>query len=219
MGKTFSVHSLIDKKFKTYELSEEWQKAIGKPEVGFSMLIHGDSGQGKTTFCLKLTKEFSRFGKVYYNSFEQGESSSLQAGAIQCKLGEIQKGFLMFGHLDTFEEVLKKLRTNRAKFIFFDSLDYMNLTVKQFKFLKEKYPQRSFIVISWSEGKKPKTKAAQAINYMADIKIRVHKGMAIVLSRYGSTEPYQIFDTPFQEPKTKKKGLTLSIDFSPQKVG
>lgn len=214
MGKTFSVHSLLDKQFKVYLLDDEWERSIGQPEEGFSMLITGESGQGKTTFCLKLAKQLSKLGKVYYNSFEQGESSSLQKACIQCKMEEIKKGMLIFGHLDSFLEMKIKLKTNRAKFVFIDSLDYMNLTQQQFKFLKDNFKKKCFVVIAWSENGKPKSKHAKAIEYMADIKTTVHRGEAFSRSRYGATTPYQIFDTPFTDAMTKNKSKSLYIPFT-----
>lgn len=210
MGKTFSAHTLLKKEYVTIPISEEWEKAIGEPEVGFTAIIYGDSGSGKTTFCIKLAKELSNHGKVYYNSCEQGESRSLQKVCQLCNVEEVKQSQIMFGDRDTFEEMMEKLKRNRAKFVFIDSLQYANLTTEKYKKLIEKYPKKSFIIISWSKGGKPKGEYGKAIEYMVDIKIVVHRGIAKAASRFGHTEPYKIFDAP----QKVQQGQTHSIPFN-----
>lgn len=209
MGKTFSAHTLLNKEYETIPISEEWVMAIGEPEIGFTMIIYGDSGSGKTTFCIKLAKELSNHGKVYYNSCEQGESRSLQKVCMFCNIQDVKQSQMMFGDRDTFEEMLEKLKKNRAKFVFIDSLQYANLTTAQYKLMIERYPKKSFIIISWSKGGKPKGEYARAIEYMVDIKCVVHKGTAKAASRFGHTEPYKIFDAP----QKVQQGQTHSIPF------
>lgn len=196
MGRTIGVSGLLSKKYKAYDLSEEWRNVIGNPEHNFKMIVWGPSGHGKTTFALKLCKELSRFGKVYYNSIEQGEGKSLQDVAKHCNLEEC-KGRMTFGDRDTFDEMVDKLKRNRARFCVIDSVQYLSLTVGQYKQLIEMFPRKAFVFISW-EGAAglPKGEHAKAIRYMVCIKVHVRNAIANANSRFGATKPYRIFEKP-----------------------
>lgn len=195
MGKNISVSKLLKKQYKTFELSPEWLEAIGPVEQNFKMIVWGPSGSGKTTYVIKLVKELSKFGKVYYNSTEQGEGKSLQDVVNQCRLDECKPGTIIFGSKDTFDEMRKKLKRNRARFVVIDSLQYMNLTKEQYKQLEKEFPRKSFIIISWEgSGSDPKGEHGKSIRYMACVKVYVKNGKADASSRFGLTKPYKIFD-------------------------
>lgn len=195
MGRSFGVTALMTKKYPTYDLAQEWIDAIGHPEKNFKALIWGHPGQGKTTFALHLCKELSRHGKVYYNSVEQGEGKSLQDVVKLVAMNGCRKGSIIFGDKDTYDEMIDKLKKNRAKFIVIDSLQYSNLTKEQYKRLVSLYPKKAFIIISWEgSGGNPKGEYAKSIRFMVDIKIRVINGRTHVDSRFGPTKPYMIFE-------------------------
>jgi len=193
---SIDINKLLAMKYRTYNLNNEWIKYIGEVERGFKMLVYGLSGSGKTTFVMKLCKELAMQGKVYFNSIEQGNAKSLQNVAAYCNMQDIPKGKMVIGDRDNFETMKLKIKSNKAVFIVIDSLDYINLTTAQYKELIRLFPSRSFIIISWAEGDKPKSQYAKAIEYMADIKTYVNKGVAISRSRFGNTEPCYIFNKP-----------------------
>ncbi len=191
MGETVSVDTLMKKKFKIYGFQQELIDIIGEAEVGFSCLIYGASGNGKSTFAMILAKLLSLYGKVYFDSVEQGKSKSLQD---LCKhVGMLDAGAnFTIGDRDDYDEMMDKLLRNRARFVVIDSAQYMNLTVEQYKKMTETYKNKAFIIISWEEAGKPKGKACQAIEFMCDIKIHVKQGKAVIKSRFGATEPFLI---------------------------
>jgi molybdopterin-guanine dinucleotide biosynthesis protein len=195
MGKSIGVASLLKKNYPAYELAPEWSAAIGNPEKNFKAIIWGPSGSGKTTFTLRLCKELSRFGRVYYNSAEQGEGKSLQDVVRLVNLADCEAGSIVFGDKDTFEDMMIKLKKNRAKFVVIDSLQYTNLTTKDYKRMIETFKKKAFIIISWEgNGSEPKGEYAKAIRYMVDIKMRVYKGTMNADSRFGETKPFKIFE-------------------------
>lgn len=157
---------------------------------------------------MKLAKELSRFGKVYYNSIEQGESKSLQDVIKRVDLTDCT-GKIVFGDRDTFDEMIEKLKRNRATFIIIDSAHYINLTQHQYKTLNELFPRKGIIIISW-EGASglPKGEHMKSVQYMVDIKCRVSKGIAKAQSRYGDTSPYLVFHA---EPVV---GETIELEFN-----
>lgn len=215
MSKSLSVHTLMKKTYSTYKLAPEWEQAIGEVEKNFKMFVCGPSGHGKTTYVLKLCKHLSAFGKVFFNSMEQGDSKSLQKAMEHCKLEECEKGSFIIGDRLTFEEMMQKLKKNRARFVVLDSLDYMTLTTRQYKIMTERYPRKAFIIISWSRTSgEPKTQPAKDIEYMADIKVRVKNGVATARGRFGHTVPYRIFEMEGQRTSPQ-----LQISYGRREVG
>lgn len=184
----------MSRNFVTYAFEGEWLQSFGEVERNFRMLLYGDSGNGKTEFVVKLAKYLAGFGKVYLNSFEQGLSKSLQAAFIRNNMQEVS-GKLIIGDKDDFAQVKRRMGSrNSPKFCIIDSLDYMNLSAEQYKELVEDYPHKSFIIICWSAGRKPKMQAAKDIEYMADIKVRVHEFKAYPRSRFGGNVPFVIWE-------------------------
>ncbi len=204
MAKKFSLKTLCEHQFERYDLSQEWIDAIGKAEKGFNCIVWGKSGSGKTTFALKMCAELAGFGRVFYNSLEQGFSGALQDNVKSAGIDvHPNKNNIMFGCYQ-YEEMLEDLKKNKARFIVIDSCQYMGkqgLTYTQYKELKEfcKKNRKSIIVISHASGEHPKGNYAKAIRYDVDIKIYVANGRAKADSRYGATQPYTIFEQKKKE--------------------
>lgn len=227
--KSISAKEVLGTKYRTLhdlqgahgrKMSEEWLGAIGLPAIGFTMLVWGPSGNGKTTFVMKLCKELNKFGQVYYNSVEQGQGVSLQQVLRQCQMDECEHHPFMIGDRDTFDEMVEKLGNKRQKtrFAVIDSLQYIGLTVERFKLLQEKLPHISFIIISHATAdNKPQGAHAATIRFMAEIKTKVLKGVAVSDSRYGATLPYRVMpwvnkdieDAPKRKAKTDSGQLAL----------
>lgn len=193
---SIDISTLLSMEFHTYGLSQPWVDAIGEVEKSFRMIIYGLSGSGKTTFAMYLCKELANHGKVYYNSIEQGKAKSLQSVANHCQMNEVPSGRMVIGDRDNYVQMLEKLKNNGSRFVVIDSLDYINLTTEKYKELVKLFPRKSFIIVAWASGDSPKSQYAKAIEYMADIKTLVIKGVAHSRSRFGHTKPYYIFDKP-----------------------
>jgi hypothetical protein len=201
--KSLSARDIIGSVFVKYDLSKEWREAIGPIGEGVSMIVWGDSGSGKTTFCLKLALELCRFGKVYYNSMEQGKSDGFKEGLKRLDFNNIPASKVSFGNRDSWEDCKAKIRYNKARFVILDSIDYLKFTAEDFKLLTERYKKRTFIVVSHGD-KYPKSAHADEIRYMVDVKIKLKHGVATADSRLGSTKPMQVI------PRKNANG-TLSI--------
>lgn len=171
----------------------------------------GLPGNGKTTYVMQLCKALTALGKAYYNSIEQGDSKSLQDVIALCRMDECAPGTIVFGDRDTFEDMMEKLRKNRAKFVVIDSRDYMELTQAQWKLMTETFPKKAFIIVCWEGfGGNPKSEHAAAIRFMADIKVHVRNGVATAQSRFGPTKPYRIFE------KQVKPGEQIALPMEDQ---
>lgn len=78
MRRAISNKNVIQAKFETAPFTGEWLASFGRPELRGAWIIYGGSGCGKTTFVMQLCKYLTTFGRVAYNSLEQGLSLSLE---------------------------------------------------------------------------------------------------------------------------------------------
>jgi hypothetical protein len=216
MGHTIGIDSLLRKKYKCYGFDDELVDMIGDIEIGADVMIWGKSGHGKTTFAGHLTKRFASYGKVYYNSVEQGDSSSFQNMARHVGLGVLPANTYVVGHKDSYEEMVEKLKKNRSRFCVIDSSYQMKLTYEQFRELKRLYPRKSFIIITYADasGKNPKRTIDEDIRYLIDIKVTVYQGIAYIDSRYGGAPSWSIpgvcekFSKAMKTKKAQEQGNT-----------
>lgn len=88
MKRAISVSELLAMRYDTYKLSDEWKAAFGEPERNGVWFVWGRSGSGKTSFVLKLCKELCRFGRVAYDSLEEGSSLTMKNASLElvCKM-------------------------------------------------------------------------------------------------------------------------------------
>lgn len=216
MGKTISAKNILENDYPLLHVSEHMKRIIGDAEIGFTMLIWGESGSGKTTFAIRdlATYLAANHGKVYYNSREQGEGAGIQKILSRCDLASIKDGRFMFGDRDTWSEMIHKIKTIHPRYIFIDSSDYLNMTSEQYKQLLElchkgsKRQRKSIIIISWARNENPKSQYMCDVRYMVDIKCRVVKGVTLIDSRFGATDSWHIFKRQFvKAPLSAQKTL------------
>lgn len=184
---------LYTKKRKLLAFEGEWLEHIGQPEPSKSWLIWGDSSNGKTTYVLKLAKYLSRFGKVLYNSMEEGDSESMKNAFKRVGMEEVSRRVMLLDNepIDELDERLSKKKAPRIVII--DTVQYAELTFKRYKELKEKHPNVLWIYVSHEDGKLPDGKVANKIRRDAMVKVRVEGFKAFPTSRYGGLEPFVIW--------------------------
>ncbi|MFN8238608.1 MAG: hypothetical protein U0T77_10600 [Chitinophagales bacterium] len=192
--KTIGVFQLGQKVFDTYDFDGVWKDSFGCPEKNFSTVIYGDSGNGKTDFCVKLAKYMAKFTKVLYVSHEEGISKSIQEAFERNNMKEVS-GKVILAEKCTVDEMIEYLKKrNSPGFLIIDSLDYMRLTTDQYKLIRAQCPKKAIAIISWSVNNKPKSQFARDIEYMADIKISVRSFKAHPRSRYGGNKEFVIWN-------------------------
>jgi hypothetical protein len=194
MARSIGIREFLDREFVTYPFDGPWADTFGEPERNMRVIIYGRPGQGKTEFCIQMAKYMAKFTKVYYNSFEQGISRTLQKAIERQGLIEVS-GKVVFGDQETYEEMLHRLaQRNSPQVVFIDSRDYINLTAAQFKNLIDLHPRKAFVVICWEAGGKPRGEYAKQIEFMCDVKIRVDNFIAHPRSRFGGNQRFVIWD-------------------------
>jgi hypothetical protein len=228
MARALNANEFLGKKFEELEFNDHWHKSFGNPESNFSVLMYGKPKNGKTEYCTMLAKYMTKFGKVLYNSFEQGFSKSLQDAWRRQKLNEVSNRVLIV-HKEPFDAMVARLKKKKSPpTVFIDSLQYIKMTYEQWQYLRNTFPRKRFIMICHAEGDDPKGGAAKAIEYDVDIMVLVKGFEAHPRSRFGGNEPYVFYEQGHinwlkrqgKEPRQKKEPTktgptTPELNFSP----
>lgn len=194
MGKVFSVHQVISKKRKLMPFKGAFEDLIGNPELYGSWIVWGSSASGKTTFVMQLCKYLTQFGRVAYNSMEEGNSQSIKLALQRVGMMEVRRKFILLDD-ESIEELVERLRKPKAPHIVvIDSIQYSGMNYSQYKALRREFKDTLFIIISHAEGKEPAGKVAKQIRYDSFVKIRTELYAAFAASRYGGNgKPYIIW--------------------------
>lgn len=188
MKRAYSIQNISDAKFKTIELDGEWSDAIGTPELTGSWFIYGAPKNGKTTFALQLSKYLTKFGRVAYNSIEEGLSLTMQMAMERVRMSEIGSRLILLEKEDTNELMARLRRHKSPDIIVIDSVQFMELKWTEYKKLKETFPNKLFIYISHIEGKQPEGNVAKRIWRDANVYFKIEGFRAFPVSRYGGGE-------------------------------
>ena len=76
-------------KKETLKLTGAWADAFGEPERIGVWFIWGNSGNGKSSFVMQLCKELAKFGRVAYDSLEEGASLTMQNTLRRFNMAEV----------------------------------------------------------------------------------------------------------------------------------
>lgn len=190
---SISVVNMMNMNIKGLPFDGTWEASFGHPMVTGSWIIWGQPGNGKTRFAIQLAKYLSQFGKVAYNSLEEGIGLSLQRAFKQENMQEISGKMIILNKV-RHQELMELLMKRRSPdIIVIDSLQYMGMTYSQYSKLIEKFKNKLFILVSHAEGKHPYGRIARQIHFDSFIKIWVEGYRAFPMSRYGGGAPYVIW--------------------------
>lgn len=189
-----SVHELLNTNYKLLNFEDEWRASFGCPELTGSWIIWGSSGNGKTYFAMQLAKYLTKFGKVAYDSLEEGRSESLKKAAQETGMMEVARKIIFLDKEPIKELIIRLSQPKSPNIIFIDSVQHSRITYPDYIDITERFRKKLFIFISHAQGKMPKGRVADDIRYDANVKLRV-EGYRIVkpLSRYGGGEKFDIW--------------------------
>ena len=192
-NRAISVGQLLRKKFKTLPFEGQWADAIGQPEANGIWLIWGNSGNGKTRLSLMLAKYLTKFGKVAYNTLEEGARFSFQRAIREMEFDTAPGRFTILNREPVSELVARLQKKKSPDFVIIDSLQYTFLTRRSYFELKQALPNKLLIFISHASGKEPDGDLAKKVRFDADVKIYVEGYIGNVTSRYGGGKPIIIW--------------------------
>lgn len=194
--RAYSVSNIISKEFNELGFSGEWGATLGNPDKSFSAIIWGGSSNGKTEAAMKLAKYLTNFGKVAYNSLEQGVSATMKDSLIRNHMESCKNSFILLDR-EPFEDMLKRMAKPKSPdFLFIDSVQYTRITKNQYYELKELMQKKGkgIIWISQAKGKEPKGALADDIRYDVDLKLFVEGFKLFPDGRLnGGGEPFVIW--------------------------
>lgn len=213
MAKILGYKNLLQKTFKYLDpLPDDIKASFGNLVYNFTMIVWGQSGNGKSNFLMQFLKVLICFGKVLYVSLEEGTEASMVEMVRRHLLGEGFDGNIQFAdHEMTYDKLMIVLSKKKsARFVIIDSVQYWNITYEQYKAMKEKFKNKSFIFISHAEGKLPLGSTAKAIRYDAGIKVHVEGYVSKIICRYGGNRPFVIWEAGAKKYWGKKYQSIIS---------
>lgn len=189
----YTVTDVYRKKMNVLAFDGAFEAAIGRPELRGSWLIYGRSFEGKTSFSLQLAKYLTNFGKVLYNSLEEGISASLRTGLEQVEMEDVKNRIHLLDQ-EPMATMIERLKLrNSADFVIVDSIQYTFMDIPDYKELLSQFPHKLFIFTSHAKGREPKGSLADAAWFDANVKIWVEGFRAFAKSRYGGGEYFDIW--------------------------
>ena len=199
MARAASLDQVLRTRFKVLPFEGEWKDAIGCPELTGSWIIWGNSGNGKTRFALQLCKYLCQFGRVAYDSLEEGVSVSLVKAIKETHMMEVRRKFVVLDKepIDQLTERLEKPKS--PDIVCVDSLQYTGISYEQYKALKERFPKKLFIWISHADGTLPEGRVAKKVRFDSNVKVFVQAYRAEPVSRYGGGKPYIIWEEGYRK--------------------
>ncbi len=133
-----SANQLAKMKFSTLSLTGKFGKLLGKPYKPFYLMIYGKRFHGKSSVALLFADLLVKCGlNVLYVSNEEGVKGSLQEKLLRLRISN---------PIDFVENY----DTNQFKgydAVFLDSTQTVGMKPDEFKALKKRFPNTSFILV------------------------------------------------------------------------
>lgn len=167
------VNQLLCMKFDTLDFQGPWYDAFGTPERRGVWIVYGASGSGKTSFVMQLCKELCRFGRVAYDSLEEGACLTMQNTLKRFNMQQVNRRFLLLDAEPIDQLSLRMKRQKSPDFVVIDSFQYTQMTYAQYIKFKEQHRNKLIIFISHASGHKPDGRSAKKVEYDAALKIYV----------------------------------------------
>lgn len=199
MGRAASLEQVLRTRFKVLPFEGEWKESIGCPELTGSWIIWGNSGNGKTRFALQLCKYLCQFGRVAYDSLEEGVSASLVKAIKETHMMDVRRKFVVLDK-EPIDQLMERLEKPKSPdIVCVDSLQYTGMSYDQYKALKERFPKKLFIWISHADGMLPEGRVAKKVRFDSNVKVFVQAYRAEPVSRYGGGKPYIIWEEGYRK--------------------
>ena len=147
------VREMLSMKFDTLDFKDAWHDAFGTPERRGVWFVWGNSGNGKTSFVMQLCKYLCRFGRVAYNSMEEGACLTMQDTLRRFGMMEVNRRFLLIDNESIEQLSLRLKRQKSPDFVVIDSFQYTQMTYRQYIEFKEQHRNKLIIFISHATGR------------------------------------------------------------------
>lgn len=185
MKRAYTVDDVLSKKFSEVPFEGEWYESCGRPERGGqTWCIWGASKMGKTTFAMMFGKMLTKYGKVTYDSIEEGFCKSVKTAYLRVKMKDVRGKFDLLDKEEIPELITRLQKRRSSPFIFIDSTQFAEMSFKDYKQLKLMFPDKTFIYMSHQKGNRPDGSVAERILRDASLSFHIEGFKAFVTSRY-----------------------------------
>lgn len=194
LQRALSVNDVYALDKPTFHLSERWHEAFGEIDRTGVWFIWGKSGSGKTTFVLELCKELARFGRVAYDSLEEGDSLTMKNAFMRVGMLDVARRVILLNR-ESMADLHERLKRPKSPdIVVIDSFQYTRMRYADYQRLKEAHTDKLLIFVSHATGDKPKGQAADAVMYDATQKILVKGYVAISKGRFKPGGRYVVWE-------------------------
>ena len=187
MRRALNVRDILNKKYDVFPFEGKWKDAFDTPEVRGCWFVWGNSGNGKTSFVMQLCKYLCRFGRVAYDSLEEGACLTMQNTLMRFQMQEVNRRFLLLDAEPLDQLSLRIKRQKAPDFVVIDSFQYTQMTYRQYIEFKEKHRGKLLIFISHATGRLPTGRSAKSVMFDASLKIYVEGYRAFSKGRFIGT--------------------------------
>ena len=194
MKRAYSATDIINMKKEILPFTGSWYDAFGTPERYGTWIIWGNSANGKSSFVMQLCKELTKFGKVAYNSLEEGAGLTMQETLLRHDMASVSRRFFLLD-CEPISDLSERLsRRKSPDFVVIDSFQYTQMSYKDYIDFKEKHRDKLLIFVSHADGKNPDGRSAKKVRYDASLKVYVNGFRAFSLGRFiGPVGHYDIW--------------------------
>ena len=176
-------------KFDTLPFEGEWYDAFGTPESRGVWIVWGKSGSGKTSFVMKLCKELCKYGRVVYDSLEEGISLTMQNTVRRSNMLEANRRFLLV--CESMDELSLRLKRQKSPDFCGDrQLSIYADDIRPIYQVQGEHKNKLLIFVSHASGQNPDGRSAKKVQYDASLKIYVEGKRAFSHGRFIGPKGY-----------------------------
>lgn len=180
---------------ETLGLTGAWAEAFGEPERVGVWFIWGKSGNGKSSFVMQLCKELTKFGRVAYDSLEEGAGLTMQNALRRYGMADVNRRFQVLDCEPVSDLGERMDRRKSPDFYVIDSFQYTQMSYKEYQSFKEVHRDKLLIFVSHADGHNPDGRSAKKVMYDASLKIYVEGFRAFSKGRFfGPASYFTIWD-------------------------
>lgn len=192
--RALSPKQIVNKKRIIYEFDGAYLESFGRPEQIAKWFITGPSYSGKSSFLFMLCGYLCKFGKVDYNSFEEGDSQTVSEKIQRHGLLDNEGDFKLLPKMPLHDFLERLSKRKSAAFGIVDSVQHAEVNKHEYieftDALCNQKKRKSILFINhWV-----KNDLTKFIKHDCDIKIEVIGFVANVQSRYGGNKPFLIWE-------------------------
>ena len=206
MARALSVKDILSMKKAVLPFEGKWADVFGQPERTGIWFVRGSSGNGKTSFVMQLCKELCKYGRVAYDSLEEGDSLTVQESFIRHGITAANRRLQLLNSEPVAELSERMSRPKSPDFYVIDSFQYAQISYREYIKFKEAHRDKLVVFTSHADGRNPEGRAARSVMYDSTLKIWVEGYRAFSKGRFiGATGEFVVWD----EGVAKYVGKTL----------